>query len=111
MEANLTEPGVYFTGGRSLAWLYSPMEASSVLINRARCVADIYQCISELIGYITMEASSVKINRARFVADIFQLIGFVVMPMILFVQVYYARKKVVVRPTQGICTRTLLPLS
>ena len=45
MEADLTEPGVYFTGGRSLAWLYSPMEASSVLINRARCVADVFQLI------------------------------------------------------------------
>ena len=82
------------------------LEASSVLINRARCVADISQCISELIDmYITMEASSIKINRARCVVDIFQLIYFMVMSMFYFVQVHYAPKKVYLPHTPA-CTYT-----
>jgi hypothetical protein len=82
------------------------MEASSVKINRARCVADISQCISELIGmHITMEASSVKINRARCVADVFQLIYFMVMSMFYSVQVHYAPQKVYLPHTPA-CTYT-----
>ena len=119
MEADLTEPNVYFTGGRSLSWLYIPMEASSVLINRARCVAD-YNRRSLSWLYIPMETSSVLINRARCVADYngrslswlyipmetssvvrggyISVIYFMAMFVFYFVQVHYAQKKVYLPP-------------